>query len=138
MKKITLITVCLALVLTLTACTTRSELAESEDTAEREISTDSLFDYSEVEKTITEYAQSHEMYEKNTLCYKSGSYYKLDTTRFSSQFELQSAYEDAVRDIVAQGNTMKAKSIYFFVEPVLTNENGNFIIYIDYEFEKGV
>ena len=137
MKKITLITVCLALVLTLTACTTRSELAESEDTAEQEISTDSLFDYSEVEKTITEYAQSHGMYEKNTLCYKSGSYYKLDTTRFSSQFELQSAYEDAVRDIVVQGNTTKAKSIYFFVEPVLTNENGNFIIYIDYEFEKG-
>ena len=137
MKKITLITVCLALVLLLTACTTRSELAESEDMPEEETSAESIFNYEEVEKTITEYAQSHGMYEKNTLCYKSGSYYKLDTTRFSSQFELQSAYEYAVRDIVVQGNTTKAKSIYFFVEPVLTNENGNFIIYIDYEFEKG-
>ena len=138
MKKLTLITICLTLVFLFTACTTRSELAESEDTPEEEISTDSLFDYSEVEKTITEYAQSHGMYEKNTLCYKSGSYYKLDTTRYSSNYELQTAYEDAIRDIVAQGNMTNTKSIYFFVEPVLTNENGNFIIYIDYEFEKGI
>ena len=102
MKKLTLITICLTLVILLTACTTRSELAESADTPEEEISTESLFDYSEVEKTITEYAQSHGMYEKNTLCYKSGSYYKLDTTRYSSNYELQTAYEDAIRDIVAQ------------------------------------
>lgn len=138
MKKLALITICLTLVFLFTACTTRSELAESEDTPEEEISTDSLFDYSEVEKTITEYAQSHGMYEKNTLCYKSGSYYKLDTTRYSSNYELQTAYENAIRDIVAQGNMTNTKSIYFFVEPVLTNENGNFIIYIDYEFEKGI
>ena len=58
MKKITLITVCLALVLLLTACTTRSELAESEDMPEEETSAESIFNYEEVEKTITEYAQS--------------------------------------------------------------------------------
>ena len=131
MKKLTFITICLTLVFLFTACTTRSELAESADMPEEEISTDSIFDYSEVEKTITEYAQSHGMYEKNTLCYK------LDTTRYSSNYELQTAYEDAIRDIVAQGNMTNTKSICFFVEPVLTNEHGNFIIYIDYEFEKG-
>ena len=118
-----------------TACTTRSELSESEDTPEE--MSDSLFDSIEVADTITDFARNHGMYEKNTLCYKSGNYYKLDTTRYSSEFELQQAYEDAVRDLVAQGNLKKAESIYFFVEPVLTNENGNFIIYIDYEFDSG-
>ena len=118
----------------LTGCTTRSELVESEDTPEEEIS-ESLFDSAEVTKTITEFARNHGMYEKNTLCYKSGAYYKLETTRYSSQFELQQAYEDAVRDLVAQGNMKHAKSVYFFVEPVITSEKGTFVIYIDYEFD---
>ena len=61
--------------------------------------------------------------------------YKLDTTRYSSQFELQQAYEDAVRDLVAQGNMKHAKSVFFFVEPVITSEKGTFVIYIDYEFD---
>ena len=38
----------------LTGCTTRSELAESEDTPGEEIS-ESLFDSAEVTKTITEF-----------------------------------------------------------------------------------
>ena len=135
MKKIVSLIVCILIIISLTACTTRSDLAESEDTPEE--MTDSIFDSTEVAETITDFARNHGMFEKNTLCYKSGCYYKLDTTRYSSQFELQQAYEDAVRDLVAQGNLKKAKSIFFFVEPVLTNENGSFVIYIDYEFDFG-
>lgn len=136
MKKIASLILCLLLAVVFTACTTRSDLAESEDTPEEEI-TESMFDSSEVADSITNFAKNHGMYEKNTLCYKSGSYYKLDTVRYTSELALQQAYEDAVRDLVAQGNMKKAKSVYFFVEPVITNEKGNFVIYIDYEFDSG-
>ena len=136
MRRLSILLICFAIMTSFTACTTRSELAESEDTPEEEIS-ESVFDSTTVADSISAFAKNHGMYEKNTLCYKSNSYYKLDSTRYESEFELKQAYEDAVRDLVAQGNFKKSKSTYYFVESVQTDEKGNFIIYIDYEYDTG-
>lgn len=132
-KLLTAVCCMLAALLLLTGCTTRSDLAESYDEAEAAVS-DSLFNAEDTATAITSFAKVHGMYEKNTLCYKSDPYYKLDTTRYSSDFELRQAYEDAVRDIAANGNLQNAYSINFFVEAVLQDDKGNFVIYIDYEY----
>lgn len=137
MKKILISLLCVILAFSTTACTKRSELKESEDTPEVESTMpegECIFNSEDTVDVITSSAREHGMSEKNTLCYKSNNYYKIDTTRLSSQFELQEMYEDAISDIVANGNLLQADNTFFFVESVILNEDGYFIIYIDYEY----
>lgn len=93
------------------------------------------YDPDDVKDMITDFGRDHGLRVENILCYKSDRYFKIDITRISSEYDLQRQYEDAISDIIATGNKLKASKMFFNVETVLTDDNGYFIIYITYDYE---
>lgn len=142
MKKIILSLLMASLILTsFTGCLKKkndnSETPDSADTSQSasEPTEKCKFDPEEVKDDITDFARDHGLKNENILCYKSDNYFKIDITRITSDYDLQRQYEDAIRDIIANGNDLNAKKMYFNVETVLLDDYGYFLIYISYDYE---